>query len=170
MNMTRSISVSQLGTEFNAFLFAPVGEDRNGMPLSVLSALARQNVDPWQEAAELARLPEELSVRRLTALIGVLPEGPTPRQNPKITAARLIALLPRVTGFEFPPRAAFLGSAIVTRRPSTILVVMFLLAVVLGTQVFAARSNEPPKIASARTLPVSSDASKTSLQSHDPQR
>ena len=170
MNMTRSISVSQLGTEFNAFLFAPVGEDRNGMPLSVLSALARQNVDPWQEAAELARLPEELSVRRLTALIGVLPEGPTPRQNPKTTAARLIALLPRVTGFEFPPRADFLGSAIVTRRPSTILVVMFLLAVVLGTQVFAARSNEPPKIASARTLPVSSDASKTSLQSHDPQR
>jgi hypothetical protein len=35
--MARSASVSALGSEFDDFLFAPIGEDRNGMLLSVLS-------------------------------------------------------------------------------------------------------------------------------------
>jgi hypothetical protein len=47
--MSSSASVSVLGTEFDDFLFAPIGEDRNDMPLSVLSALARLDIDPWQE-------------------------------------------------------------------------------------------------------------------------
>ena len=42
------------GSEFNDFLFAPIGEDKNGMLVSVLSGLARSDVDPWQEAAKLA--------------------------------------------------------------------------------------------------------------------
>jgi hypothetical protein len=45
------------GSEFNDFLFAPIGEDRNGMLVSVLSGLARSDVDPWQEATRLAELP-----------------------------------------------------------------------------------------------------------------
>lgn len=57
--MIRSTSVSVLGSEFDDFLFAPIGEDKNDMPLSMLSALARLDIDPWQEAAELSRLPEE---------------------------------------------------------------------------------------------------------------
>jgi hypothetical protein len=32
--------------EFDEFLCAPIGDDRNGTGLSVLSALARLNVDP----------------------------------------------------------------------------------------------------------------------------
>jgi hypothetical protein len=55
--MAPSASVSHLGSEFDNFLFASIGESRNGMLLSVLSALARLDLDPWQEAAELARLP-----------------------------------------------------------------------------------------------------------------
>jgi hypothetical protein len=43
---------AQLGPEFENFLFAPIGEDSNGMVLSVLSALARLDIDPWQEAAK----------------------------------------------------------------------------------------------------------------------
>ena len=39
--MTRSPSFLVLGSEFNDFLFASIGKDRNDMPLSVLSALAR---------------------------------------------------------------------------------------------------------------------------------
>jgi hypothetical protein len=38
------------GSEYDDFLFASMGEDRNGLPLSVLSALARLDVDPWEEA------------------------------------------------------------------------------------------------------------------------
>ena len=50
--MTYSASVSRLGSEFDDFLFAPIGADRIGMLLSVLSALARLDIDPWQEAAK----------------------------------------------------------------------------------------------------------------------
>ena len=54
IEMTATASVSRLGSEFDDFLYAPIGEDRNGMLLSVLSALARLDIDPWQEAAKLA--------------------------------------------------------------------------------------------------------------------
>jgi hypothetical protein len=37
--MTHVALVSQLDAEFNEFLFAPICDDRNGMALSVLSAL-----------------------------------------------------------------------------------------------------------------------------------
>lgn len=64
--MEHSASMPQLGSEFDAFLFAPVGDDENGMALSVLSALARLSVDPWLEAASLAQLPEHSAIERLT--------------------------------------------------------------------------------------------------------
>jgi hypothetical protein len=51
--MARCTSISPLGSEFDNFLFAPIGNDRNGMVLSVVSALAQLDVDPWQEADEL---------------------------------------------------------------------------------------------------------------------
>jgi hypothetical protein len=52
--MTPAASVLFVGSEFNDFLYAPIGVERNEMPLSVLSALARLNIDPWGEAAELS--------------------------------------------------------------------------------------------------------------------
>jgi hypothetical protein len=88
--MRHSASISQLGSEFDAFLFAPVGK----VP-SVLSALARLNVAPWLEAATLAQLPERTAIERLTSLIAALPNDPPARRDPAKIAARLIALLPR---------------------------------------------------------------------------
>jgi hypothetical protein len=67
--MISSVSISVLGAEFDDFLFAPIGKDRNGTPLSVLSALARLDIDPWQEADKLSQLPGETAVQRLTSLI-----------------------------------------------------------------------------------------------------
>jgi predicted methyltransferase MtxX (methanogen marker protein 4) len=40
INMKGSSSLSFLGSEFEPFLLAPIGEDNDGMVLSVLSALA----------------------------------------------------------------------------------------------------------------------------------
>ncbi|MDF2117845.1 hypothetical protein PY365_19885 [Roseiarcaceae bacterium H3SJ34-1] len=57
--MTSSATILSGRSKFDDFLFAPVGEDRNGMIVSLLSALARLDIDPWEEAAELARLPTE---------------------------------------------------------------------------------------------------------------
>ncbi|HZL59045.1 MAG TPA: hypothetical protein VFC38_05045 [Stellaceae bacterium] len=79
--MTRAVSVSLLGSEFDDFLYAPVGEDGNGMRLSVLSALARLDVDPWQEAAKLARLPGKTAIERLASLIAALPDGPSAQRD-----------------------------------------------------------------------------------------
>jgi hypothetical protein len=83
-----------IGPEFDEFLCAPIGADRSGTGLSVLSALARLNVDPWQEAASLARMPREAAVVRLTALIDALPNEGT-IGIPTTIAADLVALLPR---------------------------------------------------------------------------
>ena len=93
--MTRSTSLSPLGSEFDNFLFAPIGEDKNGMLLSVVSALARLDVDPWQEADELARLPREAAIARLASWIAALPEDRRRHPDPGKIAGRLIALLPR---------------------------------------------------------------------------
>lgn len=66
-----------IGPEFDEFLCAPIGADRNGTGLSVLSALARLNVDPWREATSLALMPRQAAVVRLTALIDALPDEGT---------------------------------------------------------------------------------------------
>jgi hypothetical protein len=86
-----------LGPEFDAFLFAQVDEESSGRLLSVLSALARLDVDPWREATELARMPRESANQRLTSLIAALPAAPAGRLPAATIADRLIRLLPRAT-------------------------------------------------------------------------
>jgi hypothetical protein len=93
--MSQANSVFVPPSEFNAFLFASVGHDGNDQQLSVLSALARADVDPWQEAAELARMPGETATERLVSLIATVPGGLSTHPDPGTVAARLIALLPR---------------------------------------------------------------------------
>jgi hypothetical protein len=95
--MARPDSFSTLGSQFDDFLFSSIGEDRNAMPLSVLSALARLDIDPWQEAAELARLPPETAKQRLASSIAALPNAWPAHLELKIIAARLVALLPRAS-------------------------------------------------------------------------
>jgi len=83
-----------IGPEFDEFLCAPIGEDRAGTPLSVLSALARLDVDPWREATSLARMPRQAAVERLTALLDALPHEAADGVASKASAAALVALLP----------------------------------------------------------------------------
>ncbi len=82
-------------SQFNEFLFASIGKEGNGMPLSVVSALARLEVDPWQEAARLADLPKELAAAALDGLIRRLPAGGWDQAETRKIADRLIELLPR---------------------------------------------------------------------------
>ena len=113
VEMTRSASPPLLGPEFDYFLFAPIGEERNGMLLSVVSALARLDVDPWQETAQLAQLPGATATQRLASLIAALPDRPSAHQDPRTIAARLIELLPRRTGSNAMsrPRLRRIGAA-----------------------------------------------------------
>jgi len=92
--MTHAALSPLIGTEFDEFLCAPIGEDRNGTTLSVLSALARLDVDPWSEATSLARMPREAAAERLTALIDSLLRDPSSAIPSQTSAADLVALLP----------------------------------------------------------------------------
>jgi len=128
--MTRSASISPLGPEFNDFLFAPIGEERNGMLLSVLSALARLDVDPWQEAAELAQLPRQTATQRLASLIAALPDGPSAHLDPGSIAARLIVLLPRGAGSNIASRETLLNDGALTNSRTIMYVII--MAFMLG--------------------------------------
>jgi len=90
-----SVAHARLGAEFESFLYAPIGQDNEGIPLSVLSALARRDVDPWEEAAKLTQLPEEKAVTQLVSLLGSSPHAPLAGPDSATIAMRLIALLPR---------------------------------------------------------------------------
>ena len=92
--MTLPTNFSLLHSELNEFLFAPLGDEENGVPLSVLSALTRLDMDPWAEAARLSALPKDAVVRALVPVIGRFPvEHRTSAQVGEI-AARLAELLP----------------------------------------------------------------------------
>jgi hypothetical protein len=60
--------LSQTDSQFDRFLFASLHENGE-TPLSVLSALARQDIDAWQEAARLVHLPKDHAVNRRPALL-----------------------------------------------------------------------------------------------------
>jgi hypothetical protein len=136
--MTRCTSVSPLGSEFDNFLFAPIGEDRNGMLLSVLSALARLDVDPWQEANDLARLPREAAIQRLALLIAPSPDGLSTHQDPGTIAGRLIALLPQRAGSNVPSSAKLIGIGEGAHSRAVSYMFYILMALMLGTQVYMA--------------------------------
>jgi|SRR5579872_5256326 len=113
------------------------------MLLTVLSALARLDVDPWREAAELAQLPRQTATQRLASLITALPDGPSVHLDSGSIAARLIALLPRGAGSNFPSRETMLSTtdAMTNSRTTTIVFVIFM-AFALGAQ-FIAASRQP---------------------------
>ena len=96
-------AMNQPKSEFDEFLYASIAEEQNGTWLSVLSALARSNVDPWEEAARLARLPRDAARRSLTTLIAGTPDGPSARKNPEALVERLMSLLPRGGAARRPP-------------------------------------------------------------------
>ena len=154
--MTHSSSVAHLAPEFEDFLFAPVGEDGHGMLLSVLSALARLNVDPWQEAAKLAGLPVEAATRRLTSLIAALPDGPSAHRDPGTIAVRLVALLPRRVVSQIPARTTVLGAG-ATPQSRAILFAIFL-ALMLAAHYIVANRQSPAQVGDTHA-PISSTVS-----------
>ncbi len=109
--MTHAALTPLLGREFDDFLFASIGEDRNGTTLSVLSALARLDVDPWRETASLARMPRGRATERLAAVIAAVGKDLAMSPAAETIAARLIELLPRAAPFDVPAPKALLATA-----------------------------------------------------------
>src|SRR6202023_3568896 len=88
-------SVSSFTSRYNHFLFAPICEEANGMRLSVLSALARMDVDPWEEATRLAAMPKAIAERTLASTLGLASGRRGDPAEAESIAARLVRLLPR---------------------------------------------------------------------------
>jgi hypothetical protein len=91
--MKKPAWLSVQSPEFDNFLHASVGEDSNGVRVTVLSALARFGVDPWQEAAKLADLRQADAAERLDAIMLALTEMKLASVDHRALATRLAALL-----------------------------------------------------------------------------
>ena len=162
----------RLGSEFNAFLFSPIGEGRNGMPLSVVSLLARCGLDPWLEATSLAAMPADAATRRLDSLIRALPDQLLTLPDSRTIATRLIALLPCWTdpGMRPPEKqaraAAADAEAVALRRRSIVIAMILVICVLFLIGVQLATVNDEPS-----TPPVAADAPPapiTPAQTHPP--
>lgn len=90
---------------YNAFLFADVGDDLNGSPVTLLSALARLDRDPWVQAAKWAKLSQAEAVDDLVACIRAMQLTPHALAAAGVTARRLIKLLPMPGSVARAPRA-----------------------------------------------------------------
>src|ERR1700678_1235307 len=119
------------GAHFDRFLQAPIGEERNGTMLTVLSALARLDVDPWEEAAALARLPVVAAARKLGLLLAALPNRTIGDPDSGTVALRLIALLPDRVPAEALRRTEAAGAATVARPPILRSLIVYLIVMLL---------------------------------------
>lgn len=55
--------------QYDEFLFAVACDNPDGTQISVLSALARMDVDPWEEAARLSAMPKEDAEKVIVSLL-----------------------------------------------------------------------------------------------------
>ena len=90
------------GSDYDAFLFAELGEDRSGAAVTVLSALARLDLEPWTEARELARLGREGAQVRLTTHFEAITDIPALALASEGRAAKLVSLLPKSAPLRVP--------------------------------------------------------------------
>jgi hypothetical protein len=91
--MTLPARFSLLHSDLNDFLFGAVGDEANGMPLNVVSALTRLGVDPWDEAARLSTLPKAAAVATLAPMIARLPICRPQLSDDWAISRRLVELL-----------------------------------------------------------------------------
>jgi hypothetical protein len=90
--------------EFDPFLFASVGEEVEGVPLSVLSALSRLGLDPRDEAARLSHLTKEAAAEQLARIIARLSDRRWTLAEARRIARGLIERLPPATTAGKPDR------------------------------------------------------------------
>ena len=143
-----------LSKEFDPFLSSPLWLDRNESPLSVMSALARLDIDPWQEAAALAALSKAAAITRLSALLGPLPGSPATKPDREGLCQRVLGLLPApyvVT--RLPARGLPPSGKAATRAGPTASSILFLgwlvIAGLIGASVLPRLTDRPAAPAAA---------------------
>lgn len=92
--MTLRQSFRPLRPDLDRFLFAQVGNETAGVPLSVISALTRLGLDPWEEAGRLSSLSDREAAEQLARLIVDLPSHTDHLHDAREISASLVSLLP----------------------------------------------------------------------------
>jgi hypothetical protein len=116
-------------SDLNAFLFADVGTELNGSPLTILSILARLGEDPWAEAARLAKLPKGEAFDRLIQIMSKMPLGPQAVRNVGATVSHVIRLLPEPTR---NPVQAINGAVASAARPRWVPIALLCVSLAFG--------------------------------------
>jgi hypothetical protein len=153
--LVRASSLSTLPSAYDDFLYAPIGESSNGALLTVLSVLARQNLDPWSEAADLSRMPQDTAARRLISMITVSPVQSAAADQAAI-ADRLIALLPRrIAAIDGAPDArAEPAAAHPSPRTINLVVITIYIGVMILSQWIATSIFERPQVQASAPAPL----------------
>src|ERR1700761_6443318 len=115
--MKKHASLSHPSLPYTAFLFEPLGDDFNGVPLALASVLGRMSLDPWSEAASLAALPTDVAARRLAEFIEAMPNQSLPRVESNTLAERLVRLLPKRPDPTDPAPEPLAAAHVTKRRP-----------------------------------------------------
>jgi hypothetical protein len=129
--MTLRRSFRLLRSDFDKFLFPTVGDEIDGMPLSIISALARLGLDPREEAGRLSLLNNREAVEQLARLIAEVPGSFRPLGEARVLADGLVGLLPkhgpsRTSALQLQIRPRYGAPAL--PKPSQFWVVCFVLA------------------------------------------
>lgn len=118
------------GREFEPFLYASIGEDRNGNIVTVLSTFARLGLDPWKEAAEVSTLGREAGRERLVLLLSRFRDVPTLGRDCGAVAQELILLLPERSTLHAKSLAGSFGAKAPMISPSLILAILMIIVIV----------------------------------------
>jgi hypothetical protein len=92
--VTSARPIRALRPDLDKFLFATVGEEIDGIPLSVVSAFAQLGLDPWEEAGRLSVLSRHEAAEQLARLIAETPGRSRPLATAREVARPLVVLLP----------------------------------------------------------------------------
>jgi hypothetical protein len=167
--MDRSISRSSFEPQFEKFLYAAIDYDDEGMPLSVLSALARMDLDPWAQAASLAHLPRDAAIYELRSLIAALPEDKAGPRDLDQLSEHLLALLPRKDFL--PLTARSFVHAVGSPSLFSSLRLGVLIGLMLSTQWFMASCQQSTQINNPPSAPASAASTRplaTTAEAADP--
>lgn len=112
---------------FDRFLLTQL-QEHDGVPLTVMSMLARQDLEPIEEALRLSRLPHDEAINSLALKLWKSDSQYWSPSDASILAAQLIALLPREREPESP--------VTIVARYEGQLMMWLVYGIVLGTLVF----------------------------------
>ena len=93
----RGVSVFNGKSAFDEFLHSIIREPETAASLTVLSLLAQNKIDPWDEAARFAQLPKSEAAMQLGDLIAASVGHPSKDLDADSVAVRLVMLLPHAS-------------------------------------------------------------------------